>query len=317
MRQPRLKIDEVDTFYHCYNRVAGDPEYFPFEDSEKERFIRFIKKLSRFYTVDVVAHQVLSNHFHLVLWAPSDPPTPEETCQRYTDYYLGKRTLDPDSEKCAEIAARMRNISCFMGDLQQFFTDWFNKSRPKRRRGSLWAGRFKHTVLESSLAVWDCWKYVEMNAVRAGLAANPAYYRFGSFGEWSAKGRHPFAANVQSHLLPILKEHLGIETLSEVQAELRREFAGAIARMAEQTPDEVEAAMDRAGKPITFRRQIDRRMRYWVDGLVIGSDLFITEVMTKVRGPDHMRKRQLTRAVDLGKSAVQLYAYRQLRVITG
>jgi hypothetical protein len=63
MRQPRLKIDEVDTFYHCYNRVAGDPGYFPFEDAEKERFIRLIKKLSRFYTVDVVAHQVLSNHF--------------------------------------------------------------------------------------------------------------------------------------------------------------------------------------------------------------------------------------------------------------
>ena len=73
-----------------------------------------------------------------------------------------------------------------MGDLQQGFATWFNRTRPVRRRGALWGGRYKNTVLEAGLAVWNCWKYVKMNPVRAGIVANPADYRFCSFGEWSA-----------------------------------------------------------------------------------------------------------------------------------
>jgi hypothetical protein len=53
----------------------------------------------------------------------------------------------------------------FIRELQQPFTRWFNRTRPVRRHGSLWGGRFKNTILENGLAVWDCWKYIEMNPV--------------------------------------------------------------------------------------------------------------------------------------------------------
>ena len=46
---------------------------------------------------------------------------------------------------------------------QHLCTAWYNRTRPERRRGPLWAGRFKNTVLESGLAVWACWAYVERN----------------------------------------------------------------------------------------------------------------------------------------------------------
>jgi hypothetical protein len=34
MRLPRLKPEYADTFHHCYNRVAGEPGYFPFGNIE-------------------------------------------------------------------------------------------------------------------------------------------------------------------------------------------------------------------------------------------------------------------------------------------
>jgi hypothetical protein len=40
MRQPRLKPVDRDVYYHAYNRVAGDPSDRPFDDREKEEFIR-------------------------------------------------------------------------------------------------------------------------------------------------------------------------------------------------------------------------------------------------------------------------------------
>ena len=90
MRHARLKPDYMDTYRHCYNRVAGDRHYRPFGDAEKEHFIKLLRR-----------------------------------------------------------------------------------TRPCRRRGSLWASRFKNVVLESGLAVWDCWKYIPSDRVHhAGHAAD-------------------------------------------------------------------------------------------------------------------------------------------------
>ena len=49
MRYPRLKPDKTSTFMHVYNRTAGSSAEFPFQDAEKEEFIRKLKKLTEFY----------------------------------------------------------------------------------------------------------------------------------------------------------------------------------------------------------------------------------------------------------------------------
>jgi hypothetical protein len=43
-----------------------------------------------------------------------------------------------------------------MKDFQQQYTNWFNRTRPRGRRGRLWADRFKSVILESGRAVWEC-----------------------------------------------------------------------------------------------------------------------------------------------------------------
>jgi len=60
----------VDTYHHCYNRVAGEAGYFPFGDAEKEYFVKLLKELTGFYVVEVMAFQVMSNHFHVICRAP-------------------------------------------------------------------------------------------------------------------------------------------------------------------------------------------------------------------------------------------------------
>jgi hypothetical protein len=78
MRHPRLKPDYRDTWHHCYNRVVGTSDDRPFGDAEKEQFVRILHRVADFYAVRIVAYQVMSNHFHMLLQSPADPPSPED-----------------------------------------------------------------------------------------------------------------------------------------------------------------------------------------------------------------------------------------------
>jgi REP element-mobilizing transposase RayT len=303
MRRPRLKPLDMPIFYHLYNRVAGEPGFLPFGPAEKEKFIQLMHKIDKLYTVKVVCYQVMSNHFHLVVHAPDQPPTPEEVCRRYGAYYGGKRTLNVSDPFCAVLAGRMRDISWYMHDLQQQFSTWYNRTRPTRRRGYLWAQRFKHTLLGDARAVWACCNYVEMNAVRAALVSDPADYRFSSYGAWCGRGRHPFENHVEEVLLPWLEGFMGSVSAKQLQELMRQAFAGL--RGVSENPD---------GKVSAFSLKVDRRVRYWVDGLVIGSELFIQQMIGRHGGI--LRPRGLKgmgRAHAPDAALVPLCCYKQLR----
>jgi len=314
MRQPRLKPADQDVFHHCYNRVAGDRYYLPFGDTEKAFFMNLLKRLDIFYTVDVVAYEIMGNHFHLLLRTSQEVPSPEEVCRRYAAYHRGERKLSPKSRKCARLATQIRDVSYFMKDLSEHFAKWFNRTRPIRRRGSLWAERFKNTVLEEGEAVWSCLKYIEMNAVRATIVSDPADYRFGSFGAWSRSGRHPFRENAEKHLIEALSDSLGIRSLKELRASLRRHFDLVLALERGDSPSPSRLPEQEPGELTRFSTDPMHRVRHWVDGLVIGSETFIAQIVAKARGVEHTERHRLSRSLDPPQqgSAV-LCAYRQLR----
>jgi len=167
----------------------------------------------------------------------------------------------------------MRDISWYMHALEHRFTTWFNATRPTRRRGTLWAGRFTNVVLGNAEAVWRCLNYVELNPVRAKMVNDPADYRFCSFGAWTGTGRHPFAHNVQEVLLPWLSGQYGIRTLKDLYKVLRGAFA------------EITGRSDIPQNDMTkFCIGVNHRVRYWVDGLVIGSEAFIEENFSDAEG---------------------------------
>lgn len=305
MRKARFKPEHVPFFCHLYNRVAGEPGLLPFGPREKAHFVRLLHKLSVFFSIRVCSYQVMSNHFHLIVQVPSQPPSPQEVCRRYNAYYPRRPKLDPSDPRCVELALRMRDISWFMHALQQQFSTWFNRSRPQRRRGTLWAQRFKHTLLGGARAVWECCKYIQMNPVRAGLVPNPADYRFGSYGTWCGTGLHPFQNHIREVLLPWLQGLYPFRSLEQ----LRQAMAGAFAEIqgvVHQEPD---------GQILRFALHLDRRVRYWADGLVIGSELFIQDMISRSRGHLRSRTRGVVRALGMNQKPLPLCCYKQLRAI--
>ena len=315
MRYARLKPEGVDTFMHVYNRTVGSSSEFPFGNAEKEEFIRRLKALDRYYAIDVLAVQVMGNHFHGIIHIPAEPPSNEDAAKRYSEHHNGKLSIDPDGAACTELALQLRDVSRFMSDLQQPFTRWFNRTRTRRRRGHLWAGRFKNTVLENGLAVWDCWKYVEMNPVRAHMVNTPANYRFCSFGEWAATGENPFSDAVDKHLMPIFRGLLRVKNQEELQTEMRKEFARMKALDDRKHPNAIGSAIAVAAEKEPFTTRTDRRVRYWVEGLVIGSELFVKTTMANARGIAAVKKRKLVRALNTRSQKADLYCFKQLRVL--
>jgi REP element-mobilizing transposase RayT len=299
MRHARIKIDHQDTWYHCYNRAAGTREDRPFDRVEKEQFVQILHRVGELYTVRIVAYHVMSNHFHLLVQVPAEPPALDEVCRRYQAFHGGKRELNPDSALCREWQARVRDISWFMRHLQQIFTRWFNRTRPVQRRGPLWADRFKHTILEGGGAVWGCWNYIENNAVRAGMVNNAADYRFCSHGVWHQTGTHPFEATLIEHVLPMLKDGFGLANLREIRDRMDEELA-------QRADHDVSA-----GGPVV---EVRRRVRYWVEGLVIGSELFIRTTMSRYRTLEKLNRHRVATMDNAAR--LPLCSWRRLRVDT-
>ncbi len=69
-----------------------------------------------------------------------------------------------------------------MGKLIQFigryYVQYFNYRY--RRTGTLWEGRYKATLLDSERYLLTCYRYVELNPVRAGMVAHPSEYPWSS-----------------------------------------------------------------------------------------------------------------------------------------
>ena len=177
----------------------------------------------------------------------------------------------------------MVDISEFMRLFQQRYTRYIN--RVHHRRGSLWGDRFKSTILEGSKeALWNGVKYVELNPVRAGIVADPADYRFCTWGRYSGSGNHPFHANFCKHMRAVAEQHSG-ESMNDEQ--VIAEFRGELARIRAWESDR-DGKLDAKGRtkaevatrkartkgdsmPVRFLR----RTRYWTDGAIIGSKAFV------------------------------------------
>jgi putative transposase len=50
-----------------------------------------------------------------------------------------------------------------------------------RRSGTLWEGRYRSVVVDSECYLLTCYRYIELNPVRAGIVRHPAEYRWSSY----------------------------------------------------------------------------------------------------------------------------------------
>jgi putative transposase len=74
------------------------------------------------------------------------------------------------------------NVSAMMQTLGRRYVRSVNQRYG--RTGTLWEGRFKSSVIESERYLLACYRYIELNPVRAGMVQHPGDYR------WSSYSRH-------------------------------------------------------------------------------------------------------------------------------
>jgi putative transposase len=70
-------------------------------------------------------------------------------------------------------------ISRTMQTLGRRYVGYVNASY--RRTGTLWEGRFKACLVDSDTYVLTCYRYIELNPVRAAMVEEPAAYRWSSY----------------------------------------------------------------------------------------------------------------------------------------
>jgi putative transposase len=71
------------------------------------------------------------------------------------------------------------SAALLMKHLGQRYVQYIN--RGYRRSGTLWEGRFRSCLVQERNYVLACYRYIEMNPVRAGMVTHPAEYRWSSY----------------------------------------------------------------------------------------------------------------------------------------
>jgi len=72
-----------------------------------------------------------------------------------------------------------KSISEMMQALGRRYVQYFN--RTYKRSGTLWEGRYKSSVVQTERYLLECYRYIELNPVRANMINDPADYSWSSY----------------------------------------------------------------------------------------------------------------------------------------
>ena len=104
-----------------------------------------------------------------------------------------------------------------MQELGRRYVAFFNFSM--ERTGTLWEGRFKSCLVDSETYLLRCYRYIELNPVRAGITPEPSGFRWSSF-HFNGFGRHD----------PVITPHEVYQSLGRDTAERMRSYRAFIAQ---------------------------------------------------------------------------------------
>jgi len=157
-------------------------------------YLAELKRLAAKFDCAVHAYCLMTNHAHLL--------------------------ATPGEDGCAGM----------MKELSQGYAHYFN--RRYHRTGTLWEGRFRSCVAQSARYVLACYRYIELNPVRAGIAAHPGLY------PWSS-----YAANCGEAQTALVTPHAEYLALSAEAAARHRTYRTLVAEgLKPEVSDEIRAA---------------------------------------------------------------------------
>lgn len=139
-------------------------------DADYLVYLSHLRQLSEKYECAVHAYCLMTNHVHLLL-----TPSAGDAC------------------------------TGLMRDLGQRYVQYFNGRHA--RTGTLWEGRFRSCIVESAHYVTACYRYIELNPVRAAMVHHPSAYLWSSHAANSGMRSEPL---VQPH-----SEYMALGTHAE------------------------------------------------------------------------------------------------------
>jgi putative transposase len=71
-----------------------------------------------------------------------------------------------------------------------------------RRTGTLWEGRYKAALVGSTRYALACYRYIELNPLRASMVAHPREYRWSSYRHNALAADLPFIRAHTSYIAP-------------------------------------------------------------------------------------------------------------------
>lgn len=155
-------------------------------DYRKDWIERRIEYLARYFSIDVLAYSIMSNHLHLVLRQRPDVVKSwddTEVARRWLMLCPKKKNKDGtpveptephlnsirnDATKVAEIRSRLSDISWWMRLQCQTIAQRINKE--DNATGKVWEARFHAVRLLDESALLACAAYVDLNPIRAAIA---------------------------------------------------------------------------------------------------------------------------------------------------
>jgi REP element-mobilizing transposase RayT len=310
----------------------------------------FMRMQENFSGCRILSYCIMSNHFHLLLEVPpiaeegiSDAEllkrlsaTSTEASVAVVAKELAQARAEGRDEWAAEIHARftyrMHNLSEFMKTLLQRFTRWFNRTH--QRSGTLWEERYKSVIVESGVAARTMAAYIDLNPVRAGMVADPADYRWSSYGEAVGGGPKGNGKKSREGLVRACMSHHGAGFEAEKWKEVSRIYRRTLGLALERKNGRAEVEKGVLRPPMNDAEALEAadngtvlpdlkmavmlrcRVRYFTDGAVIGSKNFVNEAFTATRERfTEKRKDGARRMKGNGKAAAGvLWTVRDLRV---
>ncbi len=146
-RKPR--VHDANVTQHVIQRGCNRNVCF-FNEADYQFYLDGLKIASEKMTCEVHAYVLMSNHVHLL--------------------------VTPRKEGA---------LAGFMKLIGQRYTQYVNYRY--ERTGSMWEGRYKSSVIDTDLYLLTCYRYIELNPVRAGMTQRPSEYRWSS-ARWHGLG---------------------------------------------------------------------------------------------------------------------------------
>jgi len=126
-------------FHHIVNRGVARLKVYR-SDEDKEKYLEILCKACANYKVNVHDYCLMDNHYHLLVETTSE------------------------------------NLSLFMRQINANYAIYFNKKY--KRSGHLWQGRYKSWYIINEKYLYDLFRYIEHNPIKAKMAKRVGEYPF-------------------------------------------------------------------------------------------------------------------------------------------